>query len=160
MKKETNFRKIRMRGLSLLLGGILLGGVLLMAGCEKDPGNLAVSGEVIDHSDPNAPTEIKSTELVSFETGFFRYETDPAEGGYRYSFSLKPGDGKLILSENKRYDISCEVDEAVLDKTQEIIAQFNLAKWNGKDRYTSGLPEEYAPYYLSAEYASGERIYF
>ena len=131
-----------------------------MAGCEKDPGNMAISGGVIDHSDPNAPKEIKSKELVSLETGFFHYEKDPAEGGYKYSFSLKTEEGKLNLSEDTRYHISCEVEAEVLDKAEEIIEQFNLVKWNGENRYTSALPEEYSPYYLSAEYASGEKLYF
>ncbi|MBR2754684.1 MAG: hypothetical protein IKD64_02630 [Lachnospiraceae bacterium] len=132
----------------------------MMSGCEKNPSEDPVSGGVIDHSDPSAPKEIKSKELVSMETGFYRYETDPAEGGYRYSFSLKPIDGKLTLTEDKRYQIGCEVEEAVLDKVEEIIEQYDLVQWNGKNRYTSGLPEEYSPYYFSAEYASGERLYF
>ncbi len=132
----------------------------MMSGCEKDPVDGPATGEVNDHSDPSASKEIESKELVSMETGFFRYETDPAEGGYRYSFSLKPIEGKLTLTENKRYQISCEVEDAVLNKVEEILEQYDLAKWNGMNRYTSGLPEEYSPYYLSAEYASGERIYF
>ena len=131
-----------------------------MSGCEKKPNDDPVSGGIIDHSDPSASKVIESKNLVSLETGFFCYETDPAEGGYRYSFSLKKIDGKPTLSENKRYQISCEVEEAVLGKVEEIIEQYNLAEWNGRNRYTSGLPEEYAPYYLSAEYASGERLYF
>ena len=47
----------------------------MMSGCEKKPDDDPVSGGIIDHSDPSAPTELKSNELVSMETGFFRYET-------------------------------------------------------------------------------------
>lgn len=132
---------------------------MMMGGCHKKP-NDPISGGIIDQSDSNAPKEIKSKDLVSLETGFFRYETDPAEGGYRYEFALKEEDGKVALSENKRYQISCEVDKEVLQKAQEIIEQFDLVKWNGQSRTTSGLPDEFAPYYLYAEYASGEKLGF
>ena len=45
----------------------------MMSGCEKNPSDDPVSGGVIDHSDPSASKEIKSKELVSMETGFYRY---------------------------------------------------------------------------------------
>ena len=131
-----------------------------MAGCENTPDDAPGTGDVIDHTDPKAPKDIKSGELVSLKMGFFRYETDPAEGGFLYTFSLQ-ADGEMAkLSEEERYKISCEVERDVLDQAGSIIEQFELSKWNGQDRCTSGLPEEYSPCYLSAEYASGEKLYF
>ena len=53
-----------------------------------------------------------------------------------------------------------QADAAFLDAVQEVIDRFELAKLNGIDRVTAGLPPAFSPTRLSVDYASGERLYF
>ena len=121
----------------------------------------AISGGEVDHSDPTAPKEIKSKDLSSLEMDFYLFDklsTDWSGSGYH--FSLKEEDGKVILSEDAAFQISCEVDKEVLEEARQIIDQYGLVSLNGRHSYTSGLPAEYQPCYLNAEYASGEKLSF
>ena len=52
------------------------------------------------------------------------------------------------------------VDSAFLSEVHAVIMKHGLARLNGFDEVTSGLPYEYAPCSLSVDYASGERLYF
>ncbi|MBO4835824.1 MAG: hypothetical protein J5483_06900 [Lachnospiraceae bacterium] len=137
---------------------VLLAGLLcFLTGC----GSLLPKGGTVDHSDPNAPKEIQSDELVFFEVSFYRYEeVETEKDGAEYHFELKKEDGTCILSEDECYQISCEVDEKVFAEVQKIIREYDLISYNGTDRYKKGIVPEYGPFSLSAKYASGESLYF
>ncbi|MBR5257944.1 MAG: hypothetical protein IKV51_03245, partial [Clostridia bacterium] len=53
-----------------------------------------------------------------------------------------------------------QADGALIAAFQGIIDRFELAKFNGVDRVTAGLPPQFSPARLSVDYASGERLYF
>lgn len=125
---------------------------------SHDPEN---TGGYVDNSDPNAPKEIKSQELTSMDTDFYLFDRLSTNwSGSGYHFSLKEEDGKVILSEDIAFQISCEVEKEVLEGAREIIDEFGLVSLNGKHSYTSGLPAEYQPCYFTAKYASGESLSF
>ncbi|MDO4978462.1 MAG: CatA-like O-acetyltransferase [Eubacteriales bacterium] len=56
--------------------------------------------------------------------------------------------------------ISSVIPKEVLAGIQEIIDRYELVKNNGLNKVTAGLAPEYAPMYLSAQYAFGEKLYF
>lgn len=118
-------------------------------------------GGTTNNTDYDAPKEIKSNKLISFETSFFHYGEYGSEfDGYFY-FHIKPDEtGKLILSEDWKGKESCEVDESVLDGIQEIIKKYDLVKSNGINRKTYGLPGEFETCTFVANYDSGEKIEF
>lgn len=118
-------------------------------------------GGHVDNSDPNAPKEIKSTDLTSLEMGFYLYDKFAMNwSGSGYHFLLKEEDGKVILSEDIAFRISCEVEPEVMEEARKIIDQQGLVSLNGEHSYTNGLPSEFQTCYLSAKYASGESLSF
>ena len=130
---------------------------LLLSGCganEEPP----ECGGTVDRSDPNAPKTISSTELTKLTAHFFRF--GGSDGGY-YDFTLERDEsGALILSEDSTFKVSDTADDALLEKVQSIIAANDLAARNGTDCYTEGLPDPYQPCRFTAEYASGEKLFF
>lgn len=130
-------------------------------GMEKNRNNTTeVSGGTVDNT-YDAPTEIKSKNIEAFKTYFYLWDQfdEAAEGSY--SFTIEKNDsGEYVLSEDTHFNVSVTVDRSVLEKLQEIVDDNSLVKKNGLDKYTSGLPEEYAPCMFSATYDSEERLYF
>lgn len=119
-----------------------------------------IDGGVINNS-YDAPTEIGSKAIASFKTDFYlsgRFD-EKAEGGYSFSIE-KNAAGKTVLTEDNHFNISVEIGEDILTKLQAIIDDNELAKLNGTDKHTSGLPVEYSPCLLRAVYDSGEELYF
>lgn len=135
----------------------LLAGLLCsLAGCGVSP-----KGGNVDHTDPNAPKEIQSDDLIYLSVSFYCNErVEWEKEGAEYWFELKKEDGKCTLSEDHCYQISCEVDEKLLAEAQQIIRDYHLVGYNGRDEYTQGIPPEFGPFSLSAKYASGESIHF
>ena len=133
-----------------------------LTGCkEENPmnNNEPICGGIINNS-YSASKDIKSENLVSFSCSYFLYGECGREFDSSYGINVnKNNEGKFILEE-KRHNISCEVDDNYLKAVQEMINNNNLISMNGIDKYTSGLPEEYQPSYFSAEYDSGEKLYF
>ncbi len=121
-----------------------------------------ICGGVTDNTDNGAPKEIASDELVSFSTKFFAYGKYGSDVSGTFWFEAKPDEnGRLFLSEKLAFNnTGCVTDAEFLPQIQKVIAKYDLAKLNGVERYTNGLPPEYQPAFLSAEYASGERLYF
>lgn len=118
------------------------------------------TGGKVDRSDYNAPKEIKSENLISFSCNYFLYGELGREFDSSYGISVKKNsDGKYILC-GEVHDISCDTNEEYLRKVQKIIKENNFASINGVNSYTNGLPSEFQPCYFSAEYDSGEKIYF
>lgn len=122
----------------------------------------SVCGGTVNRTDYNAPKKIVSDEIVSFSSKFFiRDEYNPNRRG-AFLFDVKPAEGgRTVLSEQLAYyNVSCETTGAIFAELRKIIEKYNLVQLNGTDEYTSGLSSEFQPCFLSAEYRSGERLYF
>ena len=135
------------------------------AGCirhaeEFDPVG-PISGGKVDRTDYTAPKKVKSRELTYFSDKFFLYGRYNYERDASYNFEVvKNDDGSVSIEEKACYQVKCRTDEHILKELQAIIEKYELAKLNGVDKHTAGLPPEYQPSYFEAKYASGESIYF
>ena len=132
-------------------------------GCRRDSdmnNDHMTGGGTVDHSDPDAPKQIASDDLTFFSASFYVYDDYSMRRGSWYSYSLSVEDGKLMLAEDRAYRIRTEADPSLKDDVQHIIEKHKLAKLNGIDKHTAGLPDEFQPCSLSAVYASGEKLYF
>lgn len=143
---------------------VCIGAVALLVGCKRQvvtpPQNTATGGKK-DNTDYDAPKEIKSDDLVVFETEFFRnsdfvYDKDRS---YRFKMTKSEGD-TFTITEGHDEKLKCDTDGAFAAKLQQVIREYDLVSLNGIERQTYGLPEAYGPYWLSAEYASDEKLYF
>ncbi len=122
--------------------------------------NFAPGGR-IEHSNPTAPKEIKSKDIVSLKLSAF-YKNDLYSGidGW-YDFEIYKNDaGTMMLKHGRLETTECEADKELLEKTQALVDKHELAKANGQESYAQGLPPEYQPYLLDIKYASGEKLYF
>lgn len=148
------------------LGAIALlcvGTAVLLSGCKG--GAIGQKGVICggtkDDTDYNAPKMIRSDELISFDTGFYRcadllYDTDRS---YRFKMSVAEN-GVLTITEGYDEKLKCETDATFAASLQKLIRKYELVKLNGIQKQTYGLPPEYAPYWIKAEYASKETLYF
>lgn len=138
--------------------------VVIIAGCRKQETISAeeiITGGTKDKSNYNAPKEIQSEELVLFETEFYRYGGLVYDEDREYRFKMiKSEDDQFIISEGYDEKLSCETDSSFATKLNNIIKEYNLVKFNGTDTETYGLPDEYRPYWLKADYASDEKLFF
>lgn len=159
-----------LKGINILSIWVMFMGILSLSGCVKTaepaPADIGhslnteyICGGTTQNTDYNAPKKIESDKLRSFSAKFFLYDESGSEGDYW--FEVKPNEeGKLILSEQCAYHVSCETNAALLSALQKIIVKYELVKMNGTDKYTNGLPPAYQPSFLSAAYESGERLCF
>ena len=141
---------------SILLAA--LAGLILTACWPEE--EVPLCGGVVDRSDHSAPKAIASKDISSFSTSFWRYDEDsPSQGARRWCISAGRDDAGELWAEinGDKADLQ---DRKALADVQEVIDRFGLVKRNGVDRVTSGLPPQYGPARLKAEYASGERLYF
>lgn len=123
---------------------------------EEEP----VCGGVTNNTDYNAPKVINSDKLVKFSVGFYHEDKFDSSSGRYFIFVLETDtDGKIILKDSYNGD-GFEVSESVLDGTQEIIKKYDLAKANGVNKITAGLPPEFEECDFYAEYDNGECIRF
>lgn len=119
-----------------------------------------VCGGVTNNTDYDAPKVINSDNLVKLSMGFYHEDKFDKSNGRYYTFILESdSDGKILLKD-RRDDEGFTVDKSVLDGAQKIIKKYDLAKANGVNKITAGLPPEYEECDFSAEYDSGERISF
>lgn len=121
------------------------------------PSGPAMCGGKVDHTNHAAPKNIKSKKITGFNARFYLDHNDSGDDNYSgfYHFTIEKG----VLSED-RLNISEQINESVTEKLQAIIEKYDLVKKNGVDVHTSGLPPEFQPCYLSADYESGENLYF
>ena len=151
----------------LLLAAAALGTFFALGGCGG--GSRSVSGDCADDcmdggvtrlSSYDAPKVIHSTEIVGLEANFFLY--DEGGGGARWFFTVRREGDPFLLSVRKSVSHTVEkpVSQAFLHEVHAVIMKHDLARLNGFDEVTSGLPYEYAPCFLDVDYASGERLYF
>ena len=145
----------------LLLAAASLGTFLALGGCCRAADDDCVDGGVRRRSNCNAPKVIHSDEIAALETDFFLYDED-GNGGSGWFFSVLPEGDSFTLSAKRSGKQAAEkpVDRAFLNEVHAVILKHGLARLNGFDEVTSGLPYEYSPCSLSVDYASGERLYF
>ena len=118
-------------------------------------------GGVKDNTNLSAPKSISSREITSFYVHFFCEDPDdPSHNGvYRFQIS-KDDSGKFLLSASGEIKGSMEAKASLLEDVQHIIERHELVKLNGICCVTQGLPVQYSPCSLSAEYVSGEQLSF
>lgn len=140
--------------------------ILLLNACDNKGGKTMTTdpdimcGGTVDRSF-DAPKVIKSKDLTAIDTQFFYKEKYGNRNYIRMHIKLEKNEqNQLVLSEKGFFDVSVKVGNEVLDGAQKLIEKLSLSKFNGEDKYTSGLPDPYSPVYFKAEYASGESIYF
>ena len=131
---------------------------LLLTACrpaEEAP----ICGGVTDRTDHSAPKVIESKQISSIFASF--WIQDEEGRGTRWKLSAKKdSSGGVSVSVEGAVKEEAQAESAFLDAVQEVIERFELAKLNGIDRVTAGLPPAYSPTRLSVDYASGERLYF
>lgn len=160
MQKYEQYREKISAAIKILLCVSIL---TVLAGCDKGGTEMEdiIDGGVVNNTNYLAPKEIESEDLVSFQTHFFRW-ADRLYGTSRsYSFSMtKSADGTYTIREDSQEPLNCETDAAFAAKLQQLIREYELISLNGTDEWTNGLPGEYSPCSLSAEYVSGEELSF
>jgi len=159
------------RGARLFRRLLAASAVLLLTGCggAGDPASSGsappeisedppVAGGWTDSTNPNAPKVILSTELSSFscEIWLYGYPEDWPWVTIPSCILTARRDGDTVLCE--RNDETFTAEPAFLEELQEIVARYDLAQYNGIDRETHGLPENFGVT-LRADYASGETIF-
>lgn len=161
---------LRRLGLEKIVLGIMLliciGAAVMLAGCKHKEEIVPSTEDMMtggkkDNTNYDAPKEIKSDELVFFETEFYRNSDFIYDKSRNYRFKMTKSEGDVfVLTEGYDEQLKCETEGTFSAKLQQIIKEYDLPKLNGIEKQTYGLPEEYAPYWVSAEYASGEKLYF
>ncbi len=145
---------------------LLLLTALLMS-CGQKAEAIEEDGGRNDASDPNAPKEISSTMLISFQCEFSAIdltEEDSYLSGRNYQLNavLKDGAVKGSYRSNDRNgqqeEKSFAASHKFLEDVQKIVSAYDFAQYNGINISVSGLPDDYGAY-LQIVYASGERLY-
>ncbi len=129
-------------------------------GHQSDNG--ITTGGRTDYSNPDAPKEIMSQNIVSFHACFFAYDMsgdDSATGEHDIRI-IDNDKGEHILTVSGVYSYEGAIDNQVLADIQEIIDKYDLVKNNGAGYVTAGLAPECQPWELSVVYDSGEKLYF
>lgn len=110
--------------------------------------------------DPAAPKTIASRDLVSFHAEFFCWDNSGNTEDGVYQFDLKKESGVWQLESSGLARGSAAVGEDTAAQVQTLIETYDLAAKNGLYSVTAGLPVEFSPSRVSADYASGERLTF
>ena len=168
MKDNFRIKKNLSKGLLIVFGVSM---IFNLPGCNKKADNdnnadiQSVTEEpicdgVTNNTDYDAPKVINSDNLVGLLMGFYHEDKYDSSMGRYYTFILESGDdGKIVLKDSYNGE-GFEVTQSVLDGAQAIIKKYDLAKANGVNRITAGLPPEYERCNFKAEYDSGEYISF
>lgn len=116
-----------------------------------------VNGGIKDKSQ-NASKTINSNEMVSFETGFYRKADSLYDKDRDYQFKMEKQDDSTFIIYND--DLSCQTDSTFAASLNQILLDNDLIQYNGTNKKTSGLPDEFKPYWIHAKYASNETLDF
>lgn len=152
----------------MLLIVVLILLVILMVGCSNRRAvddtvpEIEEDGYTTTQTDDSAPKTIESTEIVSFWCCFSTLAYDePGDldnSVYELNATLKDGIVTCRYSSSSDgTDISFDADASLMQKLQEIVAEYDLAQLNGIYSETKGLPDMYGTD-LTVDYASGECI--
>ena len=132
-------------------------GLLLIACWSAE--EVPLCGGVTDRTDHSAPKVIGSKQISAVVASFWL--RDEEGRGTRWTLSAKKdSSGGVSVRVEGSVKEEAQAESSFLDAVQEVIDRFELAKLNGIDRVTAGLPPAYSPTWLSVDYASGERLYF
>jgi len=136
-----------------------LAAVLLMHQHAK---NAAAGGVRRDNTDPDAPKQIASTELVSFSCAFSTKTMEPGtldRGYYTFTAQLENGVVTGAYQSESAGARSGEftADAAFMEELCTLVNECGLAEHNGLSYHVSGLPAKLGCS-LQAVYASGEQI--
>ena len=132
---------------------------LLLSACrpaEEAP----LCGGVTNRTDHSAPKVIESKEIAEFSASFWITDEHASQSGRWELQAFKESSGGVAVSVRGVVQGQAQADTSFLADLQEVIDRFGLAKSNGIDRVTAGLPPRFSPTRLSVDYASGERLYF
>lgn len=141
--------------------------VIFLIGCNNKDNDVntnineePVCGGVTNNTNYDAPKVINSDNLVRFSAGFYHEDKFDSSKGRYYIFVLEPAaDEKIILKDSYNGE-GFEVPASVFDGVQNIIKKYDLAKANGVNKITAGLPPEFEECDFCAEYDNGESIRF
>lgn len=129
-----------------------------LTACRKKPDTDPIDGGVRHYIDENAPKVIRSTEIVSFQCKFstlhmLREESELAGNVYELQATAEGGCYGLRVGEGGSFS----PDADFFARLQAIVAENDLAQYNGIFHTVSGLPPDCGAE-LWVEYASGETI--
>jgi len=156
---------IRRKSVAVALLSAAMAVILTACGAAPKPETYAgpepaEAGGGINQTDHDAPKEIESKELTSFETDFCLETRWNSEEGIFFDFAVKEdGSGDLTAAE-KILGISCPADSSLMGGLQDIIERYDLASRNGIYETNFSLAPEYQKCSLTASYASGESLAF
>ncbi len=143
------------------VGKILIASMLgfSLFGCTSK--DYPETGGITDYTNPNAPKEIQSKNIVEFSTSFFAFDKYDRDIGSIYDVKIVDNENhEHVFTINGRYEHEMIVDDQVFVQIQEIIDQYELVKWNGLGKVTAGLAPEYGPWRLHVLYDSEEELSF
>lgn len=151
---------------------LAVGLVLILALLTSCVGKEVIKKEVFKKEDMpgglrdrswDAPKTIQSKEILRFECEF-SFNERQEEGYFYFIAGIEAGD-RTALCRMAGYDgftetlaLEFETPLDALKDLQMLADQHQLARYNGIDRHTSGLPDRYGSRLL-IDYASGERVY-
>ncbi len=120
-----------------------------------------ICGGTTDNSDVNAPKVIESKDIVKFSADVYLVgEWSPGMEEGKYYFRVEEDDNGVLTAYENTLGLSHKADDELLTALQEMVDEQELAKMNGKNIVTAGLPPEYQEIYVDIDYASGENISF
>lgn len=145
------------------LVAVLLVAAAVLSGCMKATRNTDdIDGGVILDGSSDAPKTVASTQIASFSCEFstlsLMEETVLENDVYELEAALE-GDAVTGSVETRQSDKQTfTADAAFLEQLQQIVAQYDLAQFNGTVYKVCGLPDQYGAY-LNVTYQSEEQIY-
>ena len=151
-----------MRAMAVLLCALMifgLGGCGGGAGQGGDTDPEPIDGGTTNKTDANAPKHIESKDITNLDASFYLNTRWSGDQDGRFRFVISGPDGSLTAREETR-GVSVPADKELLDELQAVIDRYDLAKQNGVYEVTAGLPPEYQEGWLTADYASGEKLTF
>ena len=103
-------------------------------------------GGVTDRTDHSAPKVINSKEITALDASFWLTDEESSRGGRWELHVFRDGSGRLFMKADGVQKGQVQADEALIAALQDIIDRFELAKFNGIDRVTAGLPPQSVPH--------------
>jgi len=144
----------------------IIGRIKNMFKRDTVPDTVIEDGYEIKRDGADAPKEIKSKDIVSFELEFSTLEIEDGAckvepGRYTFKASLS---GERVLVDVKSYPHSgealrrsVETDADFMSRVQNILDRFDAVRFNGFYHNVAGLPD-FCGAHISVRYSSGESL--
>lgn len=148
--------------IGVVAAALLAVAAISLTACKGKRGTDAVDGGVRESVDTHAPKVIASTEVVFFScraSMLNRTEEDTSLAGNIYELQADKTGGSyhVWVPGESRVRESFVPDADFFIRLQRIVAEHDLAQYNGQFYSVSGLPPEFGAD-LEIRYASGESI--